>query len=78
MGDRKKYKKSTEMKSLRIIHETDVKTTTNSNIQDIHRYTKDRRKYWNDHIERMGVNRFIKQAKPQKPEEGRVREVSFC
>lgn len=38
------------------------------NIQDL--YTRDKRKYWNDH-ERMSENRIAKQAKMQKLSEKR-------
>lgn len=38
-----------------------------SDIQDIYKFARDKRKYWNQHIERMKESKLGKQTKTVKP-----------
>ncbi|XP_055372045.1 uncharacterized protein LOC129606020 [Condylostylus longicornis] len=70
----KQLLRTTEMKTLRQIcgytlrdkkRSTDIREECN--IQDIVRWTRDRRRYWRDHVNRMGDNRLAKITMTSKP-----------
>ncbi|XP_045466553.1 uncharacterized protein LOC123675250 [Harmonia axyridis] len=65
---------TTEMRIIRRIHgKTLLDRVRNeelrerSGIQDVGKFVRQRRKYWNKHIERMSDNRLVKGARQNKP-----------
>jgi len=60
--------RTVEMKIIRSIHgKTLHDLRQRSEIQDIGRWVKQRRKYWNKHVNRMEDNRLVKIAKTNNP-----------
>lgn len=67
--------RTTEMKTLRQIANLSLRDRVRSEtirercqIQDVLRWARSRRRYWRDHVGKMGEERLAKIAKSQKPE----------
>ena len=73
--------RTTEIKTIRTVHGTTLKDKIRSHqlrqlsgIQDIVKWTNDRRKEWDAHAERMEDNRLAKIARDNRPQGVRSRE----
>lgn len=75
----KQMTRTTEMKTLRAITNLSLRDRVRSeriretcNIQDVVRWTRDRRRRWRDHVERMGEGRLARAVQTQRPATGRL------
>jgi len=75
----KQIMRATEMKTLRSITGLSLRDRVRSEtiretceVQDVVRWTRSRRRYWRDHVERMGEERLAKKVQTQNPDTRRL------
>ncbi|XP_044749778.1 uncharacterized protein LOC123310376 [Coccinella septempunctata] len=73
-SETKRKMRTTEMRILRTIRGITLRdrirntdTLRELGIRDVFRWVRTRRRYWRDHVDRMGPDRIAKWAKTQKP-----------